>query len=390
LSRLKAGALLLVALSTAAVLLSAGGAVAQRWADRAYSALAGRNSATARGGTDSAAPVAGTDSAASVAAEVETGAAPVLRPVRLSYARPASIPALVYHEIDNGCTPVAAQCNATDVEASSERQVADEFAYLYSHGYRTITGAQYVAWAKHERVALPAKPILLTDDNGIGNFLEYAQPLLQRYGFTLVAFIVTGFADGAAGNCAPAVHVDDQGKPGVISLQPGCPQADENWDLTWPQLRALGPAYSFGLEAGSSGHYVQSYDHACQVFYACKLPGETTAAYEKRVRSEQAKGLAELDANLPGRVNNAMWVVPYGDLGYKRCPQQSCTPQPSDGPKGWLVRYAAARYPVVFVEDAFRNGVEHEHFRFDVQGWMTATYFEHTLTADIAHGEFRG
>jgi hypothetical protein len=358
-------AVMLAVLAVTVVVMSFAGGVSVNLIDRAYASVTGAGS-----------PVA-------VVNSLHLGPAPAVRAPAVSYARPAEIPVIVYHEIDNRCTAVVVQCNAKDVESVSEEQLAQQLAWLYSQGYHTVSARQYAAWAEHQKIALPSKPLLLTDDNGIGNFLLYAQPLLQRYGFTMVAFIVTGFADGAAGNCGTAAH-------SVVVTNPGCPRLNENWDLTWPQLQALAGTYTFGLEAGSSGHYVQTrFSSSCQVFYACLEPGETDTAYKARVIREQRAGMAELTRELPGRVSTQMWTVPYSDLGYPQCPQSSCTPQPSDGPPGWLVSYAAASYPVVFVEDAVRNGVSNEHFRFDAQGWMTLSYFKGALTADLGAGDFR-
>lgn len=307
------------------------------------------------------------------AAAVKTAPLPA---VPMSTTRPASIPVIVYHELDNGCAATVPACNAADPGSLSKTQFARELAYLKRQGYHSVTAAQYVAWVEHETIPLPLKPVLLTDDNGIGDFLEGAQPILRRYGFTVVAFIVTGFADAASGRC------DD------VRLQPGCPRINVGWDLTWDQIRALPAQTSFALEAGASGHYVQDYSPSCQMFYACVEPGESDAAYERRVGSEMSRGTAELNTQLPRRVNDSVWVVPYSDLGYPRCAQPSCTPQPSTGPSGWLVQYAASRYPVVFVEDAVRNGVQHERFRFEPPGSMSETSFEQTLNADIAAGDF--
>lgn len=58
---------------------------------------------------------------------------------------------------------------------------------------------------------------------------------------------------------------------------------------------------------------------------ACVEPGESDAAYERRVGSEMSRGTAELNTQLPRRVNDSVWVVPYSDLGYPRCAQPSCT-----------------------------------------------------------------
>jgi Polysaccharide deacetylase len=307
------------------------------------------------------------------------GPAPRLTGTPLSYTRPASIPVLVYHQLDNGCKPLAAECNAKETESSSERQFAVEMNWLYQNGYRTVTPAQYLKWLRGQPVALPSRPVLITVDNGISNFYQDGTGVLQRYGFTATSMIVTGFADAASGQCA--------------ADQPGCPAVNGGWDATWAQLAAL-PAgtWNFALEAGPSGHFVQDYDPACRVFLTCMKPGETVAAYQARVAAELTRGETELRDHLGGRASSDAWTVPYSDLGYNpgyaACTSQGCTPQPSDGPAGWLASYAAARFTAVFVEDADRNGTGHERFRLDVKGSMTLAQFTSEFTADLAAGSF--
>jgi hypothetical protein len=310
--------------------------------------------------------------------------AAVRRP-RAVYATAASVPVLVYHEMGNGCAATALTCKSSDTETVSAAQFRSEMSYLLAAGYRTISLGQYEAWLRDPRTLLPRRPVLLTADNGIGNFLEGAQPVLERDGFTMTAFLVSGFADGAAGSCEPGLAV-----AGLrYGVQPGCGAANKGWDLTWAQLKALSPrAWSFALEAGPSGHFVQDYDRGCRVFDACEIPGETTAAYEARVRRDITAGLREMGSRLPGRVNRDAWVVPYSDLGYHRCAQPDCTPQPSTGPAGWLARYAASRFAAVFVEDAFRNAFRGERFRMDINGSYTAHDFANLLTSFTAAGDF--
>ncbi|HEY6279201.1 MAG TPA: hypothetical protein VIX86_23045 [Streptosporangiaceae bacterium] len=297
----------------------------------------------------------------------------------------AGIPVLVYHEMDNRCAAAAPVCNAPDPESVSKAQFTSQMNYLRAQGYHTVTLAQYLNWLADPAAVLPRKPILLTVDNGIGNFLEGAQPILARDGYTMTAFVVTGFADGASGICKPPQRI--AGRP--VNVQPGCGRDNYGWDLTWKQLRGLSPrVYSFALEAGASGHFPQTYSRTCPYFYPCRVPGETTRAYQARVTSEISSGLAELAARLPGRVNTHAWVVPYSALGYRPCHGPYCTPQPSTGPRGWLPRYAAARFSAVFVEDAFRNGVQHERFRFDVSGPLTEAAFQARLQALITASSF--
>lgn len=297
----------------------------------------------------------------------------------------AGIPVLVYHEMNNGCAASAPVCHAHDPESVSTTQFAGQMAYLHAQGYHTVTLNQYLSWLADPHTVLPRKPVLLTDDNGIGNFLQGAQPILARNGFTMTAFIVTGFADGASGHCQAPRRVAGR----MVDFQPGCGQDNRGWDLTWAQLRALSPAvYSFALEAGASGHFPQDYSRTCFQFYACQVPGETTRSYETRVVNEINAGLAELSAKLPGRVDTRAWVVPFSDLGYRRCGQPDCTPQNSTGPRGWLSSYAASRFSAVFVEDAVRNRVQNERFRFDITGRLTQREFQAQLRSFVGSASF--
>jgi hypothetical protein len=292
------------------------------------------------------------------------------------------VPVLVYHEMNDGCSASALVCQphvfggSSDPESVSTAQFAGQMKYLHESGYRTVTMSQYVAWIRNENAPMPSKPILLIADNGIGPFLDAAQPVLLRYHYYMTAAIITGFADGASGLCPDP------------SLQPGCGTQNRGWDLTWPQLRALGPEYNFILEAGRSGHFLQNYDPRCQQFYACMLPGETVASYERRVRTENSDGRTELKQQLMSRVNTQAWVAPYSDLGYQKCALADCTPQDSTGPRGWLASWAAEEYQVIFVEDAVRNGIARERFRIDVNGWMNMDYFTGLMQADIDAGDF--
>ncbi|HEY3841960.1 MAG TPA: hypothetical protein VGL48_01805 [Acidimicrobiales bacterium] len=309
-----------------------------------------------------------------LAAMAAAGAEPRSDPV------PTSIPVITWHELNNGCLSTATVCNAADPESVSTTQLTSELSYLKAQGYHSVTPSQYMSWAQGAKVTLPTNPVLLIADNGIENFLSGSQKVLQQDGFTLTVAVISGFADGASGTCSEP------------AFEGGCPAANEGggWDATWSQLAALPSlTYNFIIEAGTAGHFVQTYDPACTAFYACMLKGETTAAYESRVQGDLSAGLNEITSKLGhSRVTSGLWVVPYSDAGYTACTQAGCTPQPYDGPAGWLASWTASTYPVAFVEDAFRNGLQHERFRIDVQGWMTQTQFQTTLTQDVAAGDF--
>jgi hypothetical protein len=288
-----------------------------------------------------------------------------------------SIPVLTWHELNNGCSAKAVVCSASDPESVSTTQLTTELGWLKTNNYHSVTAAQYLAWVQGSPVTLPVNPVMLVADNGIYNFLSGSQTVLRQDGFVMNVAVVTGFADGASGKCPQP------------AFEPGCPADMAGWDATWRQLAALPAAnYDFIIEAGTAGHFVQTYDPGCTAFYACKLPGETDVAYEARVKADLSVGQSEIVANLRGRFTPGLWVVPYSDAGYPACAQSGCTPQAYTGPVGWLSAWAASTYPVSFVEDAFRNAIQGERFRIDVQGWMDLSSFANLITSDSAAGDF--
>ncbi len=281
--------------------------------------------------------------------------------------RPASIPVLAYHQLDNGCAPAATICNAADYESLSQAQFANELSYLRASGYTSVTAAQYVAWAARKTVVLPAKPILITVDDGIENFFSGGTAILRQYGFRAVAFIVTQFADGATVTGSSFI----------------------GWDASWSELSSLDPeVWEFAFHAGAQGHSIAYPDNpGCAYFYPCQLPAESAAAYETRVSAEIGAGRLELDSRLWSRaVNDDMWAVPWNDLA------QPGSQQPVSGadPPDWLPLWASYLFPVVFVQDAGRNGMLNEHYRLELHGDMTESSFETQLRADISAGNFDG
>jgi hypothetical protein len=281
----------------------------------------------------------------------------------------SNVPVLVYHEMNNGCPASGATCPSHDYETVSTTQFTAEMTWMHANGYHTISLGQYLAWLGNKQTPLPDKPFLITVDNGVTDFLKDAQPILYRYRYTATAFIVTGFADAASGKCGPRIN--------GVNVQPGCPVSSErgDWDMTWAQLKDLSPAvYSFGIEAGADGHYQEGYDAACYAFNACKLPGETDAAYVTRVQAEYTRGIAEAKAELGARFDPQAWVVPYSDLGYT-CSGGCTAYENYDGPAGWLISYAASTYKAVFVQDASRNGIRNERFRYEIHNTTTLSEF---------------
>jgi hypothetical protein len=284
----------------------------------------------------------------------------------------AQIPVLVYHEMNNGCKASAVICKSPDYETVSSAQFQQEMQWVYSQGYHTVTLPQYLAWLSNPHMLLPSKPFFITVDNGIGNFLQGAEPTLYHFRFKATAFLITGFAYGADGICEPPLEVDHKS----YDVQPGCYKLNVGWDLTWAEIKTLSPAvYGFGIEAGESGHFVQTYNPECYAFAACKIPGETTAEYEGRVEREISKGVTVLRQQLGPRFDADGWVVPYSDLGYFCSRIAGCAYEHHTGPAGWLTGWAGSHFQAVFVQDAYRNGIRNERYRFEVHALDTIKEF---------------
>jgi hypothetical protein len=294
--------------------------------------------------------------------------------------RPAKqIPVLAYHAMDDKCAAMETTCKSPDYESVSLKQFTTEMNWLHTNGYHTVDPSQYVAWLNNpEKTLLPPNPVLIVDDNGDSDFLLDAEPVLYHYRYQVTAVIATGFADAATtGYCVPVVKAGGH----LYNVQAGCPVDNRQggWNATWAQMRALSPqVYNYALEAGPSGHYVQDYSKNCADYYTCKMPGESNAAYERRVIHDIQLGLAELSQQLPGRVSTDVWTAPYSDLGYS-CTGYSCPSQASTGPSGWLVSLAAVHFKAVFVQTPSRNGIEHERFRYEIQNTTTLKQFRQAI-----------
>ena len=290
-----------------------------------------------------------------------------------------SIPVLAWHQVVGGfartgaqdvlwdynkdCEPTAAVCDAPlNDETVSLAQLDAQLSWLKAQGYASITADQYHGWVSGAPVPLPAKPVLLTIDDGTLNSYVGVTALLAKYGFSMVTFIVTQFADGATANLEPYV----------------------GWNASWDQLLALPSAqWSFAFHAGARGHNITFPNNAaCQYYYPCQLPTETVSDYRSRVAEEITTGRQTAAKMLGTRMNDKMWAVPWGDLGI-----QANLPAEGDA-KTWLAPWAATQFPVIFIQDPQHNGYLHERYRLVVQGTWSQAVFEKYVEGNIGQGFF--
>lgn len=130
---------------------------------------------------------------------------------------PLAVPVLMYHEIaDAAATPSRL--------AVSPEDFAEQLGYLREAGFNAVTAGDLAAVLAGEG-ELPAKPVVLTFDDGYGDFYDNALPLMKQHGFNGTLFMTTGWAG-----------LSDERKR----------------MLSWPELAEVAEA---GIEVG--GHTVQ-------------------------------------------------------------------------------------------------------------------------------------
>ena len=94
---------------------------------------------------------------------------------------PLRVPVLMYHEIaDTSATPSRL--------AVSPDVFADQLAYLRDAGFNAVTAGTLSAILADGAGHLPERPVVLTFDDGYGDFYSQALPLLKQHGFTGTAF----------------------------------------------------------------------------------------------------------------------------------------------------------------------------------------------------------
>lgn len=73
-------------------------------------------------------------------------------------------------------------------------QFEKDLMFLKSKGYQSVTVKQLIEFSQ-VKGDIPEKSILITFDDGQETLYEYALPLLEKYGFTAVGFVVGALAD---------------------------------------------------------------------------------------------------------------------------------------------------------------------------------------------------
>jgi peptidoglycan/xylan/chitin deacetylase (PgdA/CDA1 family) len=102
---------------------------------------------------------------------------------------PMKVPILTYHEITSAPTASFARYTV------SRAQFARQMRWLSWRGYTTLTLDELLLCRSGQRT-WPARPVVITIDDGYADAVRAALAVLPRFGFTAAVFLVTGAIGG--------------------------------------------------------------------------------------------------------------------------------------------------------------------------------------------------
>lgn len=177
-----------------------------------------------------------------------------------------------------------------DVWTQTAAMFDAQMAYLKREGFTTVDLSDVVAWRRGLR-ALPARPIVITFDDGDRSVLEHALPILKKYGFKATLFVVTS-------------------------------KVGRRWDrvdcLGWKELRDLRDSGVFSIQSHSHDLHckVKTSEGSLPVFVGarmgvCELPG--AASWADGVCRDLRTSKELIERHVGNEVNCLAWPYGFGD-----------------------------------------------------------------------------
>lgn len=98
--------------------------------------------------------------------------------------RHINLPILMYHDLGPPASGMFPD------QSVAPDQFESQIAWLANHGYVGIRTSDWIAW-RHNGRSLPGKPVVVSFDDGYEGVATYGLPILERYGFGAIVFVVT-------------------------------------------------------------------------------------------------------------------------------------------------------------------------------------------------------
>ncbi|NYT63136.1 polysaccharide deacetylase family protein [Alcaligenaceae bacterium] len=206
----------------------------------------------------------------------------------MKYAK--TVPVLMYHHV----SPVDGMINV------SPFNFEQQLLWLKRRGYRALTSDEFAGHLAGQPV--PRKSVLITFDDGYLDNWVYAYPLLKKYGYTAIVFLVTSWIhDGPLRNCLGQGELPSTPSHRDCEDRIGQGLSDDVI-LRWSEIKAM-------QEDGVIEFHSHTHTHTRWDLHE---PAEKNA----RMAEELAQSRASLQANLGNVSAHFCWPQGYFDNEY--------------------------------------------------------------------------
>jgi hypothetical protein len=188
------------------------------------------------------------------------------------------VPILMYHGVAEEFASSGDE--AEGINMSIDKFV-DQMETLKRNGYETISLYDYLDF-RSGTFQLPAKPVIITFDDGRKDSYYNTDDVLKDLGFKATMFVITGAA----------------------------PEKNGDFFLNWQELRAMRDSGRWDIEA--HGHL--SHDPVGEGFFlVTKMDGESDEEYVHRVEEDYSNCVNSLKEHLG--IDPAFYSIPFCDYG---------------------------------------------------------------------------
>ena len=194
-----------------------------------------------------------------------------------------AVPVLCYHGINH----------LGDHYSVSQRQFTAQMEMLKRAGFHTISIGQYVRFLQGDDRGLPARPILITFDDGRLDSYRGADKVLAAYGFRATMFVIVGQTEAANGFYLGWDELRRMAQSGRWDIQEHAGVGHVN--IRYDRAGHIGPAYAYERYLGNGR--VESF-----------------GAFRRRVSDDVLWAKRTLSEHIPG-YSPWSFAVPFGEFG---------------------------------------------------------------------------
>lgn len=187
-----------------------------------------------------------------------------------------NLPVLMYHQI----SPNSKSWNEYVI---SPEEFRADMEYIKTLGWETVGVKDIIAWQRGE-FEMPEKPVMITFDDGFYSLVEYAEPILEEFGFKAVAAIIGSLCEQYSDN----------------NIYPG------EWDyLSWDDVIEMSDRGNIEIQCHSWDLHNTENSIGC-----AKRWGESVASYRRRLSEDLSKFINEFEKR---KINFCYTIAyPYG------------------------------------------------------------------------------